>query len=400
MNTIKLANEPDNGLNLISLFAGCGGSSLGYKSAGYDIRLSVEWDKGAAETYRDNFPGTPVYEGDIGDLSIDDAINLSGVSPGELDVLDGSPPCQGFSTAGMRHYTDDRNQLFREYVRILKGYMPRAFIMENVSGLRKGKMKLMFAEMTKALKDSGYRVACRELNAWWYGVPQTRTRLIWIGIREDLPFVPSHPRPVLKRPVSVKTAFGYEALVDVNNYGKEDGSEWLKSARTMRGGSVPRVATPTAIQIKAFGDGKAATQQNFDNENEDLSNWDDLENGNPAQTLTATRAPLLAGSYYYPGSTHIKRDGEGKPLTEPAQGLSAIRPPSMYEPAQKPFSIGYGTGESNGMTVRYINIEEAKILQSFPADFKIERYKEIGNSVPPLMAEAIGKHLAGILNNA
>jgi len=71
----------------------------------------------------------------------------------------------------------------------------------------------------------------------------------------------------------------------------------------------------------------------------------------------------------------------------------------MFEPVQKP-SIGYGTGESNGMMVRYINIEEAKILQSFPADFKIDRYKYIGNSVPPLMARAVGKHLAEILNDA
>ena len=378
MSIIKLKNEPSNGLNLISLFAGCGGSSLGYKAAGYDIRLAVEWDKVAARIYRDNFPETPIFQGDIADLPIADAKELAGLQDGGLDVLDGSPPCQGFSTAGMRHYTDDRNQLFKEYVRILRGLKPKAFIMENVAGLRKGKMKLMFAEMTKALKDSGYRVSCRELNAWWYGVPQTRTRLIWIGIREDLPFMPSHPRPVLKRPVSVKTAFGYEALVDVNNYAKEDGSEWRKSARTMRAGSPPRVATPAAIQI----------QQNFDNEDEDLSNWDDLENGNPAQTLVSTRAPLLARSWVHPNPENVFKQGWS--FDRPAGTLAAIRPPS----------IGYGTGESNGMMVRYINIEEAKILQSFPADFKIDRYKYIGNSVPPLMARAVGKHLAEILNDA
>jgi len=352
MNTIKLANEPSNGLNLISLFAGCGGSSLGYKSAGYDIRLSVEWDKGAAETYRDNFPGTPVYEGDIGDLSIDDAIKLSGVSPGELDVLDGSPPCQGFSTAGSRHYTDDRNQLFREYVRILKGYMPRAFIMENVSGLRKGKMKLMFAEMTKALKDSGYRVACRELNAWWYGVPQSRARLIWVGIREDLPFKPSHPKPVLRRPVSVRQALGDHIVVSQTHIWGKGQEQSAKEFPTVR-----------AIKKSVF---------------EKQSKWVNINE--PAKTLVATRPPLLAGSFSFP--QNAERDG--KTLDKPSGTLAAIRPPTI----------------TDGVEIRYINIEEAKALQSFPEDFRIEKYKYIGNSVPPLMAEAVGKHLAGILNDA
>ena len=379
MSIIELKNEPSNGLNLISLFAGCGGSSLGYKAAGYDIRLSVEWDKGAAPTYRDNFPETPVFQGDIGDLSIEEAINLSGLKPGELDVLDGSPPCQGFSSAGERKFSDERNQLFREYVRILEAYKPKAFIMENVSGLRKGKMRLMFAEMTKALKRTGYKVSCRELNAWWYGVPQNRTRLIWVGIRDDLPFEPSHPKPVVRRPISVKQALGMDALVDVNQYSRSwcSDSDWKETSGTMRAQQKPRIA----IQRKAFGDGQESTKKNFEDEKENLSNWDDLENGNPVNTLTATRPPMLAGSYYYPGSTHRKRDGEGKPLTEPAQALTAIRPPSMFE----------------NMEVRYINIDEAKILQSFPPDFKISLYKYIGNSVPPLMAKAVGEHVANIL---
>ena len=370
MSIIELKNEPSNGLNLISLFAGCGGSSLGYKAAGYDIRLSVEWDKGAAQTYRDNFPETPVFQGDIEDLSIEEAINLSGLKPGELDVLDGSPPCQGFSSAGERKFSDGRNQLFREYVRILEAYKPKAFIMENVSGLRKGKMRLMFAEMTKALKRTGYKVSCRELNAWWYGVPQTRTRLIWVGIRDDLPFEPSHPKPVVRRPISVKQALGMDALLDVNRYRD---SEWKESSGTMRAGRTPRVA----IQRKAFGEGQESTKKNFEDEKENLSNWDDLENGNPVNTLTATRPPMIAGSFSFP--QNAERDG--KTLDKPSGTLAAIRPPSI----------------TDGMEVRYINIDEAKALQSFPSDFKISLYKYIGNSVPPLMAKAVGEHLANIL---
>lgn len=146
-----------NGLTLVSLFAGAGGSSCGYRMAGYDVRLAVEWDARATAAYRRNFPGSRVREGDVRALSGAEALRASGLAPGELDVLNGSPPCQGFSTAGKRRFGDSRNRLFEEYVRLLKAFKPKAFIMENVSGLAKGKMKLAFAEMTAALKAAGYQ---------------------------------------------------------------------------------------------------------------------------------------------------------------------------------------------------------------------------------------------------
>lgn len=178
--------------------------------AGYDVRLAVEWNAQAAATYRHNFPRTQLFEGDIHLLSDADALELAMLKPGELDVLDGSPPCQGFSTAGKRRFGDSRNRLFEQYVRMLNAFQPRAFVMENVGGLVKGKMKLAFAEMTLALKAAGYKVCCRLLNAWWYGVAQDRRRLIWIGIRNDIhiPIEPSHPLPICRRPISVDEAFG------------------------------------------------------------------------------------------------------------------------------------------------------------------------------------------------
>ena len=128
---------------------------------------------------------------------------LAGLTgPRQLDVLDGSPPCQGFSTAGKRNFNDDRNQLFREYVRLLRGLQPKVFVMENVSGMVKGKMKLIFAEIMRELKASGYVVSARLLNAMWFGVPQSRERMIFIGVREDLGIVPSHPKAE-SRPVTV-----------------------------------------------------------------------------------------------------------------------------------------------------------------------------------------------------
>lgn len=179
---------------VISLFAGCGGSSLGYSMAGYRELLAVEWDNNAVETFRLNFPDVPVYHGDITKLTVEEVLERTGLRVGELDVLDGSPPCQGFSTAGKRDMADARNQLFREYVRLLRGLRPKAFIMENVSGMVKGKMKLIFAEILRELKASGYRVSARLMNAMYFDVPQSRERMIFVGVREDLGVEPSHPR--------------------------------------------------------------------------------------------------------------------------------------------------------------------------------------------------------------
>jgi DNA (cytosine-5)-methyltransferase 1 len=188
-----LAPRDASAPTVISTFAGCGGSSLGYSMAGFRELLAVEWEQNAADTFRLNFPHVPLYHGDIAKLSVEECLRLTGVAPGELDVFDGSPPCQGFSTAGKREIGDQRNQLFREFVRLLSGLRPRAFVMENVSGMVKGDFKVVFAEILRTLKACGYRVSARLLNAMWFGVPQSRERMIFAGVRDDLGVEPSHP---------------------------------------------------------------------------------------------------------------------------------------------------------------------------------------------------------------
>lgn len=190
---------------VVSLFAGCGGSSLGYRLAGFDERLAVEWDKHAADTFRKNFPDVPIYHGDVANLSNINALTSAGVGQGDLDVLDGSPPCQGFSTAGKREVADPRNSLFKHYVRLLKVYKPRVFVMENVTGLVKGYMKGVYLEIVAELRAAGYAVKGQVMNAKWYGVPQSRERVIIIGVRDDLGIQPSHPKPFGK-PITLRDA--------------------------------------------------------------------------------------------------------------------------------------------------------------------------------------------------
>lgn len=206
LNVLSVAMTSPYKFNVVSTFSGCGGSSLGYHLAGGNILLAVEWDDNAVQTYRANFPDTQVWHGDIHDLSVEEILRLTGLKPGELDLFDGSPPCQGFSMAkGSRNYFDSRNQLYHEYVRILRGLRPKTFIMENVSGMVKGPMKLIFADILRELKSSGYKVKARLMNAKYYGVPQSRERMIFVGVREDLELEPSHPNPQ-ETPVTASAA--------------------------------------------------------------------------------------------------------------------------------------------------------------------------------------------------
>jgi DNA (cytosine-5)-methyltransferase 1 len=213
---------------VVSTFAGCGGSSLGYKLAGGKVLMAVEWDDNAAETYRINHPGTYVYHGDIANLSVQEILNIIGLMSGELDIFDGSPPCQGFSMSGKREMHDGRNQLFREYVRLLRGLQPKVFVMENVAGMVKGKMKIIFAAIMRELKASGYNVSARLMNAMYFGVPQSRPRMIFIGVRKDLGILPSHPKAQC-RPITFR-----QACYDLRGNNPDDrmlGEMLLKVAR-------------------------------------------------------------------------------------------------------------------------------------------------------------------------
>ena len=171
---------------VISLFAGGGGSSLGYKLAGYKELLAIDFDKHAEKIFKLNFPTIKFWNRDITTVTSKEILEECKIKVGELDLLDGSPPCQGFSMAGKRKVSDKRNDLFKEYARILRELKPKVFIMENVSGMVKGQMKGIFIEAMKELKNCGYNVKCKRLNSMYYNVPQSRERLFFIGIRTDL----------------------------------------------------------------------------------------------------------------------------------------------------------------------------------------------------------------------
>jgi DNA (cytosine-5)-methyltransferase 1 len=207
----EISQVKPNGYKAISLFAGAGGSSLGYRMAGFKVLLANEFIPAAQQVYKDNHPETIVNTKDIRELSAQEVLDLVGLKVGELDVLDGSPPCAQFSAlnnvnktklgekieySGIMQRVDD---LFFEYVRLLREIRPKVFIAENVKGLRQGQSKPIYEKVLQEFADSGYKVDCRLLNAADYGVPQRRNRLIFMGIRDDLNMYPSYPEPLSQR---------------------------------------------------------------------------------------------------------------------------------------------------------------------------------------------------------
>ncbi len=193
------------GLVAASTFSGCGGSSLGYRMAGFSVRYANEFVEAARDTYAANQSSATFLDGrDIRTVTGAEILEYCG---GSVDLLDGSPPCSDFSTAGKREegwgkiktYSDTEQRvddLFFEFVRLIREVQPRCFVAENVSGLVKGSAKGYFKRILAEMRASGYRVNAKVLNASWLGVPQSRERLIFVGVRDDQPFEPIHPRPL------------------------------------------------------------------------------------------------------------------------------------------------------------------------------------------------------------
>lgn len=196
---LKERTESGNhAFEVVSTFAGGGGSSIGYRMAGGKVLAVNEFIPEAVNTYKANWPLTKILANDIRDISGQDILKLIGKHVGELDLLDGSPPCSAFSTAGSRNkgwgktksYSDSSQEnvedLFFEYIRILGDIKPKCFVAENVSGLAKGVAKGYLNQIIRGLYSKGYEVKCKILDAKYLGVPQSRARTIFIGVRSDL----------------------------------------------------------------------------------------------------------------------------------------------------------------------------------------------------------------------
>ena len=169
---------------IIDLFSGAGGLSLAFENAGFQNLFSVEFNHAAAETYRKNFPAHKLIEDDIKSISNEEIQKLLGNN--EVDVIIGGPPCQGFSMAGnigRKFIDDERNQLFREFVRFVDVIQPKMFVMENVARINTHNKGQTIQEIQAEFEKVGYHVQKQVLQAADYGVPQKRQRIFVVGYK-------------------------------------------------------------------------------------------------------------------------------------------------------------------------------------------------------------------------
>jgi len=165
-------------MEVVSLFAGCGGTDLGFKLAGHEIIYANDIDRQACETYKNNFPNVEVTHKDIKNIK----------KFPEAQILVGCYPCQGFSAAGKRDPNDNRNMLYLEFARALRTIKPKFFVVENVKGILSTPNKKIFKNMLKLFRRCGYKVNYKLLNAKDYGIPQNRERVFIVGVRKDIDF--------------------------------------------------------------------------------------------------------------------------------------------------------------------------------------------------------------------
>ena len=190
------------GLTMIDLFSGAGGLSEGLSEAGFHSLFASEIVPVYAQTYQKNHPNTSVYTADIRSLDADAVRDKLGIKRGDLDLIAGGPPCQGFSiNAPIRSVLDERNHLFKEYLRFVDAFVPRSILIENVPGLVSFENGATLHDILNALAELGYGTDVRILGAPYYGIPQMRWRTIILGVRgRSLP-AGAYPEPIYHAPI-------------------------------------------------------------------------------------------------------------------------------------------------------------------------------------------------------
>jgi DNA (cytosine-5)-methyltransferase 1 len=359
----------------IDLFAGAGGMSLGFEQAGFDVAAAVEIDPVHCATHEYNFPNCKTICASVTDVSGIEIRRLAGLGDKEIDVVFGGAPCQGFSMIGKRALDDPRNQLVFHYVRIVEELQPKYCVFENVKGLTLGKHSEFLKELIAALDEAGYDVVLpyQVLNAAHYGVPQDRKRLFLMGTRRGLK-APEYPTP-LEYGVTVQEAIG--DLPDANSFGELLASDAVRAKWTTDSAYAQRLrdlqADPSDFSYKRIFDRDLLTSS-LRTEHTALSQerFMATEHG---KTESVSRFRKLPPD----GLCNTLRAG-----TDSARGaFTSPRPIHPYLP-------------------RVITVREAARLHSFPDWFRFHAtkwhgFRQIGNSVPPLLGRAIASSIISAL---
>jgi len=363
----------------IDLFAGAGGLSLGLEQAGFDVAASVEIDPVHSCIHKFNFPNCAVLANPIERVSGQDILKAAGLKPSKkVDLVAGGAPCQGFSLIGQRALDDPRNQLVKEYIRIVDELRPSYFLFENVKGLTVGKHKNFLEEIIKELESLGYQVLSpwKVLNAKEFGVPQSRERLFLIGAKKGKA-IPSYPKPEILDSVNCEQALGdlpnaedYEELLSID----EVAFKYTKRASGYS--STMRCSNDESWKYgyKRKWNKKLLTSS-LRTDHTDISRKRFLET-QPGTVEKVSRFFKLSES----GVCNTLRAG-----TDSARGAFTSPRPIHYK------------------YPRCITVREMARLHGFPDWFRFHETKwhgarQIGNAVPPPLAYSLGRQLIEVLS--
>lgn len=355
----KHCSRKTNALVGVSLFAGCGGFSLGFSAAGFAVKAFLELEPDLRTIYRGNFADAVELGGDIGAVANSQIERLK-KSLKSVDVLIGGPPCQGFSLAGKRRVDDPRNALFRDYLRFVEILRPRVAVLENVRLLTSMKNVdggLVKDDIVAEFEKHGYAVRPFEVNAKHFGVPQHRERVLFVAVQRDLGVAPSIP--------------------------------------DMTHGDGGRVLFGLA-ESRSFGD--ACSDLPF------------IESGEETEDSLhcAVRHPAHVLEWLWDVPQGASAHDNADPSKRPPSGYNTTYKRQLWlEPAatvQTTFGMISGCRNVHPIATRSLTVREAARIQSFPDEFRFVGSlgavrTGIGNAVPPLLAFRLGAHIKQMLQS-
>jgi DNA (cytosine-5)-methyltransferase 1 len=397
----KPVRSPNMPYTMIDLFAGAGGLSEGLREAGFEALYANEVIPRYAQTYQLNHPGTVVENADIREVDAQEVRNQLGLRVGDLDLLAGGPPCQGFSiNAPVRSSKDRRNHLFREFLRFAEEFQPRGVMIENVPGLVSFQNGATLRAILSSLEEMGYHADVQILYAPHFGVPQTRWRTIVLAFREFDEPLRAFPEPLTVAPVRVNftSRFAGRNIVRLPEEGQE--LPRFTSVREAIGDLPPLANGEVGDSVKQY---ISAPENDFqrlvrtgspgvlNHEAARLSaiNLKRLSFIPPGGNWTDIPHELLpSGMQRARTSDHTKRYGRVDP-----DGLAS----TILTKCDPHWGAYFHYEQNRAFTVR-----EAARLQSFPDSFqftgsRVEQYEQVGNAVPPFLAAAVGRSVARVL---
>jgi DNA (cytosine-5)-methyltransferase 1 len=340
----------NNTKTVIDLFCGCGGLSHGFIEAGYEVLLGIDYWKDAIDTFESNHKNSKGLIADLFKETPEEISRKTGIK--NADLIVGGPPCQGFSIAGKRIIDDERNKLYKSFVKFVKFYQPKAFVLENVPNIVSMGKGVVKDNIIEDFEKLGYKVVCKILMASEFGVPQNRKRAFFVGIKGNEEFV--FPSPIIEKLITSKEAISdlpEDSLIDGAEYSFEPKSEYQtfirKDSKGVYNHQITLHKEKTINIISMVPDG---------------GNYKDL----PIE-LHQTRKVNIAWTR-----------------------LNSKKP-----------SFTIDTGHNHHFHYKFNRVptaRESARLQSFPDNFvfmngKTSQLKQIGNAVPPLLAKILAEDL-------